>query len=218
MPSEYIKKIRTTDGDKQIDYESLANLPKINNTELKGNVNVVEINQGSSNSGKFLGIGPDGNVSPMDPPKGMTEEQVEQLEETNSELVDVRVGADGKTYTSAGDAVREQNSAISADIFSIMEREKNLVSRRIEKAHWTNDGVLVTGVTDYNAYVGELEEGGQKRFIGLCIINALIVLREKLGRGELGTALEGSGARAFYPRDEGNETLVGSAERARFFG
>lgn len=86
MPSEYIKKIRTTDGDKQIDYESLANLPKINNTELKGNVNVVEINQGSSNSGKFLGIGPDGSVSPMDPPQGMTEEQEEQLEQNTIDI------------------------------------------------------------------------------------------------------------------------------------
>ena len=86
MPSEYIKKIRTTDGDKQIDYESLANLPKINNTELKGNVDVVEINQGSSNSGKFLGIGPDGNVSPTDPPQGMTEEQEEQLEQNTIDI------------------------------------------------------------------------------------------------------------------------------------
>ena len=86
MPSEYIKKIRTTNGDKQIDYESLANLPKINNTELKGNVDVVEINQGSSNSGKFLGIGPDGNVSPMDPPQGMTEEQEDQLEQNTIDI------------------------------------------------------------------------------------------------------------------------------------
>ena len=67
MPSEYIKKIRTTDGDKQIDYESLANLPKINNTELKGNVDVVKSNQGSSNAGKVLGIGSDGMVLPVDP-------------------------------------------------------------------------------------------------------------------------------------------------------
>lgn len=67
MPSEYIKKIRTTNGDKQIDYESLANLPKINNTELKGNVDVVKINQGSSNAGKVLGIGSDGMVLPVDP-------------------------------------------------------------------------------------------------------------------------------------------------------
>ena len=60
--------------------------------------------------------------NPVQP--GATVEQVAQIEETNSELVDVRVGADGKTYTSAGDAVREQNSAISADIFSIMEEKK----------------------------------------------------------------------------------------------
>ena len=86
MPSEYIKKIRTTNGDKQIDYESLANLPKINNTELKGNIDVVKSNQGSSNSGKFLGIGPDGNVSPMDPPQGMTEEQEEQLEQNTIDI------------------------------------------------------------------------------------------------------------------------------------
>lgn len=86
MPSEYIKKIRTADGDKQIDYESLANLPKINNTELKGNVDVVESNQGSSNFGKFLGIGSDGSVSPMDPPQGMTEEQEEQLEQNTIDI------------------------------------------------------------------------------------------------------------------------------------
>ena len=47
---------------------------------------VVKINQGSSNSGKFLGIGPDGNVSPMDPPQGMTEEQEEQLEQNTIDI------------------------------------------------------------------------------------------------------------------------------------
>lgn len=66
MPSEYIKKIRTTNGDKQIDYESLANLPKINNTELKGNVDVVKINQGLSNSGKILKVNDNGKVIPSD--------------------------------------------------------------------------------------------------------------------------------------------------------
>ena len=47
---------------------------------------VVKINQGSSNSGKFLGIGPDGNVSPMDPPQGMTEEQEDQLEQNTIDI------------------------------------------------------------------------------------------------------------------------------------
>ena len=94
MPSEYIKKIRTTNGDKQIDYESLANLPKINNTELKGNVDVVEINQGSSNSGKFLGIGSDGNVVPVDAPSGGTvdTEQIQQAVDAYLEENPVRAG------------------------------------------------------------------------------------------------------------------------------
>lgn len=86
MSGEYIKKIRTADGDKQIDYESLANLPKINNTELKGNVDVVKSNQGSSNFGKFLGIGPDGSVSPMDPPQGATVEQAAQIEKNKTDI------------------------------------------------------------------------------------------------------------------------------------
>ena len=47
---------------------------------------VVKINQGSSNSGKFLGIGPDGSVSPMDPPQGMTEEQEDQLEQNTIDI------------------------------------------------------------------------------------------------------------------------------------
>lgn len=39
--SEYIKRIRTTSGDKQIDYEALANLPSINGQPLTGNVDIA---------------------------------------------------------------------------------------------------------------------------------------------------------------------------------
>ena len=109
MPSEYIKKIRTTNGDKQIDYESLANLPKINNTELKGNVDVVEINQGSSNSGKFLGIGPDGNVSPMDPPQGATVEQATQIEQNKQDI----------------SSLSEESAKLKSDLADITVRKKS---------------------------------------------------------------------------------------------
>ena len=49
-------------------------------------IGAVRTDQGSSNSGKFLGIGPDGNVSPMDPPKGATVEQAAQIEQNKENI------------------------------------------------------------------------------------------------------------------------------------
>ena len=46
----------------------------------------VDISQGVSNSGKILGIGSDGNVAPVDPPQGMTEEQEEQLNQNTEDI------------------------------------------------------------------------------------------------------------------------------------
>ena len=46
----------------------------------------VDIMQGASNSGKVLGIGEDGNVTPVDPPQGMTEEQEEQLNQNTEDI------------------------------------------------------------------------------------------------------------------------------------
>lgn len=46
----------------------------------------VNVSQGVSYSGKVLGIGPDGNVTPVDPPQGMTEEQEEQLNQNTEDI------------------------------------------------------------------------------------------------------------------------------------
>ena len=62
-------------------YNDLQNKPQINGVELTGEKSLEDIgavgeNQGTSNAGKVLGIGPDGMVAPMDSP-GNLEKMIE---------------------------------------------------------------------------------------------------------------------------------------------
>lgn len=55
------------------DYNALANKPKLNGVEIAGNktstdYKIVSSEQGIENNGKFLGVGADGNVTPVDKP------------------------------------------------------------------------------------------------------------------------------------------------------
>ena len=55
------------------DYNALANKPKLNGVEITGNktstdYKIVSSEQGIENNGKFLGVGVDGNVTPVDKP------------------------------------------------------------------------------------------------------------------------------------------------------
>lgn len=55
------------------DYSALANKPKLNGVEIVGNKSsadykIVSSEQGAENNGKFLGVGADGNVTPVDKP------------------------------------------------------------------------------------------------------------------------------------------------------
>lgn len=55
------------------DYNALTNKPKLNGVEITGNktstdYKIVSSEQGIENNGKFLGIGADGNVTPVDKP------------------------------------------------------------------------------------------------------------------------------------------------------
>ena len=55
------------------DYNALANKPKLNGVEIVGNktstdYKIVSSEQGIENNGKFLGVGADGNVTPVDKP------------------------------------------------------------------------------------------------------------------------------------------------------
>ena len=55
------------------DYNALSNKPKLNGVEIAGNktstdYKIVSSEQGIENNGKFLGVGVDGNVTPVDKP------------------------------------------------------------------------------------------------------------------------------------------------------
>lgn len=55
------------------DYNALANKPKLNGVEIAGNktstdYKIVSSEQGIEHNGKFLGVGADGNVTPVDKP------------------------------------------------------------------------------------------------------------------------------------------------------
>lgn len=69
--------------------------------------------------------------------------------EGNSELLDIRVGADGKTYPNAGDAVREQVRSLKEDLDEI---EKHISQKNILDATLCSVGEYVNGkiLTDSN--------------------------------------------------------------------
>ena len=68
------KKIGSGGGESDTsDYNALANKPKLNGVEIVGNktsadYKIVSSEQGAENNGKFLGVGSDGNVTPVDKP------------------------------------------------------------------------------------------------------------------------------------------------------
>ena len=72
-------------------YNNLSNKPQLNGVTLEGNktlnqVGVLAKNQGSSNSGKYLSVGSDGNVVPADAPSGGTVDPEQIKQAVNSYL------------------------------------------------------------------------------------------------------------------------------------
>lgn len=71
---EEIEKLKE-DGISSNNYEDLSNKPQLNGVTLEGNKTLEQVgalakNQGSSNSGKYLSVGSDGNVALVDAPSG----------------------------------------------------------------------------------------------------------------------------------------------------
>ena len=114
-----MKKAPASSGGGTTDYNDLTNQPQLNGVTLEGNktldqIGAVQKNQGSGNSGKYLSVGSDGNVTLSDPPtsggtvdpeqikqavngyleenpvSGMTAEQEEQLSTNTQDITDLK--------------------------------------------------------------------------------------------------------------------------------
>lgn len=125
------------------DYEDLDNKPQINNVELTGNKTLQQIGAASATdvSGLETRVGTaEGNITSLSSSVtslgtrvGQAESDIDSLESqfntavsavtTDTEVTNIRVGADGTTYATAGEAVRSQvadlKSALTADEYSI---------------------------------------------------------------------------------------------------
>lgn len=126
-----MKKAPASSGGGTTDYNDLTNQPQLNGVTLEGNktldqIGAIQKNQGSGNSGKYLSVGSDGNVTLSDPPtsggsldpeqvnqavedyltenpvSGMTAEQEQQLNQNTTDVADLKSALEQKGLPSGG--------------------------------------------------------------------------------------------------------------------
>ena len=105
-------------------YENLSNKPRLNGVTLEGNktldqVGVLAKNQGSSNSGKYLSVGSDGNVVPADAPSGGTVDPEQIKQAVNGYLEENPVSG----MTAEQEEQLNQNTTDVADLKSALEQK-----------------------------------------------------------------------------------------------
>ena len=105
-------------------YENLSNKPQLNGVTLEGNktldqVGVLAKNQGSSNSGKYLSVGSDGNVVPTDAPSGGTVDPEQIKQAVNGYLEENPVSG----MTAEQEQQLNQNTQDVADLKSAMPQK-----------------------------------------------------------------------------------------------
>lgn len=143
-----MKKAPASSGGGTTDYNDLTNQPQLNGVTLEGNktldqIGAVQKNQGSGNSGKYLSVGSDGNVTLSDPPtsggsldpeqvnqavedylaenpvSGMTAEQEQQLNQNTTDVADLKSAMPkvDSTLSNTGEAA---DAKIVGDKFALL--------------------------------------------------------------------------------------------------
>lgn len=126
-----MKKAPASSGGGTTDYNDLTNQPQLNGVTLEGNktldqIGALQKNQGSGNSGKYLSVGSNGDVTLVDPPtsggsidpeqvnqavedyltenpvSGMTAEQEEQLSTNTQDITDLKSALEEVSKKAAG--------------------------------------------------------------------------------------------------------------------
>lgn len=186
-----MKKAPASSGGGTTDYNDLSNKPQLNGVTLEGNktldqVGVLAKNQGSSNSGKYLSVGSDGNVVPADAPSGgtvdpeqikqavngyleenpvsgMTEEQEQQLNQNTTDVADLKseIGnLDLLETTNNGDLVSAINEANQNSSGGLTDEIKQALLQIASKvAYVDEDGKTYYDYLRYALYGDELFEG-----------------------------------------------------------
>lgn len=129
-------------------YNNLSNKPKLNGVTLEGNktldqVGVLAKNQGSSNSGKYLSVGSDGNVVPADAPSGGTVDPEQIKQAVNGYLEENPVSG----MTEEQEQQLNQNTTDVADLKSAMPKVDSTLSNTGEAADAKVTGQKITNIS-----------------------------------------------------------------------
>lgn len=141
-----MKKAPASSGGGTTDYNDLTNQPQLNGVTLEGNktldqVGVLAKNQGSSNSGKYLSVGSDGNVVPADAPSGGTVDPEQIKQAVNGYLEENPVSG----MTAEQEQQLNQNTQDVTDLKSALEQ--------IEDGGWSSTQIdLFEAFTNVIAY------------------------------------------------------------------
>lgn len=167
-------------------YEKLSNKPKLNGVTLEGNktldqVGVLAKNQGSNNSGKFLSVGSNGDVTLVDPPtsggsidpeqvnqavedyltenpvSGMTAEQEEQLSTNTQDITNLKSDMSNKALPPGGTTgqILKKKSETDYDVGWENIKSNGIFDINIKK--WFGKKIIVDGSSITSGGVGNTQ-------------------------------------------------------------